>query len=185
MGLRGECIRTHLEASSNGVFEVNQNHVFYVSRISKSRALGGGVSRASGGSGNTNVHSTTPRPLVTICFPRSLLLSSERTEFTLCLSAGIFSATGAGEAANSDLQVRERFIGGETVEGIKKNKRKKSSQVLSKKNVKSSDKPALWFLEPTSQGLLAIVGMTTGIFLAANATVSPPHTTYSPTRSPT
>lgn len=97
--------------------------------------LGGmvGGSQGSDGSGNTNVHSTTPRPLVTICFPRSLPLSSERTEFTLALSAGIFSATAAREAANSDLQVGERFIGGETVEGTKKTGRKKMSQVLSKK----------------------------------------------------
>lgn len=42
----------------------------------------------------------------------------------------------------------------------KKKKKKKVSQVLSK-NVKSSDKPSLWFLNQTSQGLLAIVGMTT------------------------
>lgn len=79
-----------------------------------------GCSRGSVGSGNTNVHSTTPRPLVTICFARSLPLSSERTELTPGLSAGIFIATAAREAANSDLQVRGRFIGGETVEGTKK-----------------------------------------------------------------
>lgn len=57
-------------------------------------------------------------------FPRSLLLSSERTELALGLSAGIFSATGAGEAANSDLQVGGRFIGGEAVEGTKQEKKK-------------------------------------------------------------
>lgn len=50
---------------------------------------------------------------------------------------------------------------------------KKASQALSK-NVKSSDKPALWFLNPTSQGLLAIVGMRTGIFLAPATIPSPP-----------
>lgn len=120
------------------------------------------------------MHSTTPRPLVTICFPRSLLLSAERTELALGLSAGIFSATGAREAAISDLQVGGRFIGGEAVEGTKKQeKKKKASRVLSK-NVKSCDKPALWFLNPTSQGLLPIVGMTTGILLAAPACSVPP-----------
>lgn len=106
---------------------------FYVGIISKSRAVVGGgeegARRGLGGSGNTNVHSTTPRPLVTICFPRSLLLSSERTGFTLGLSAGVFAATGTRAAANSDLQVSERFIGGETVEGTKeKNKKKKKSE---------------------------------------------------------
>lgn len=87
---------------------------------------GQGGQRGAGGSGNTNVHSTTPRPLVTICFPRSLLLSAERTELALGLSAGIFSATGAREAAISDLQVGGRFIGGEAVEGTKKQEEKKS-----------------------------------------------------------
>lgn len=58
-------------------------------------------------------------------FPRSLLLSSERTELALGLSAGIFGATGAREAANSDLQVGGRFIGGEAVEGTKQEKKKK------------------------------------------------------------
>lgn len=105
-------------------------------------------------------------------FPRSLLLSSERTELALGLSAGIFSATGAREAANSDLQVGGRFIGGEAVEGTKQEEKKKASRVLWK-NVKSCDKPALWFLNPTSQGLFAIVGMTTGILLAAPAGDSP------------
>lgn len=59
----------------------------------------------------------------------------------------------------------------------KKTRKKKASRVLLK-NVRSCDKPALWFLNPTSQGLVAIVGMTTGILLAAPASISSPRQSH-------